>query len=136
MIALLFQWGQPTLRFAPIIAGTVFNGATHQRIGANGNAVVGQIAPLHDVAEFQRPTPAAINEGGSPRVFADGDDELQRTGDVYRFGVPDPHIDRVVKSVGVVRTWVGTQFYWRLLQLRRIDVHAILRSGLPWLEIA
>ena len=97
--ALLWQRRQPTLCFAPIVAGAVFNGATHERVGTNRNAVVVPIPTLHHIAENQSVTTATVEVGGAARVFADGDDELQSIGGIYRFVVRNSHEDRFAKPV-------------------------------------
>ena len=60
MAALLPQRRQPAIRFTQIVAGAIFNGAAHERVGANRNAVLVVIATLHHIVERQRATAALL----------------------------------------------------------------------------
>ena len=78
---------QAAFRHARIVADAVFDQAADQRVGADADAVVVEIAGLHRVAEPQLALAAAGGVVGVPRAFADGKHQLQVAG---RFG----HVDR------------------------------------------
>ena len=100
---LVLQVRQPTLGFAPVVAGDVFDDAAHQGVRADADAVQVDVAGLHLVAEMQRGRAAAAGVPRRARCCADGEGEHWLAGDVDDLVERDVHFDHLAAFVRVIR---------------------------------
>ena len=93
---------QPTAGGVEDVAGAVRDRAIDERVGADGDAVVVEVAGLHGVAKHERCGSAAGTVGGGRRAAADGEAQTRVGVHPHRFVERHMHLDHLAGAVGLV----------------------------------